>query len=131
MEAKMITLGIDLSSKRDDTAACLIEWEPDRASHVAEPEKRCDDPRLCQLIAEASEGSKASAIGIDAPFGWPDGFSAAVAEWTSKVWTENEAFRKSLRFRTTDLFVQRMTKLWPLSVSTSLIALPAMRAMAC
>jgi hypothetical protein len=51
-----------------------------------------------------------------------------VQGWSSPVWTPE--LRDDLRFRETDRQVRAATGRWPLSVSTDLIALPAMRAMA-
>lgn len=84
------------------------------------PELRRDDDNLDMLIAGAD------VVGIDAPFGWPRAFVEAVAGWRGTVWSPEE--RKRMQFRETDLFVQRETGIWPLSVSTDRIALPAMRA---
>lgn len=117
----MITLGIDLASQAERTVACVIVWGKDRA--VARPPVlKCNDDTLDALIAEAN------AIGVDAPLGWPQTFVDAVANWTSTKW--NGEIRDSLRFRETDRVVCRDCKLNPLSVSSDLIALPAMRAMA-
>jgi hypothetical protein len=117
----MITLGIDLSSMPKGTAACRINWLAGRAT--AEPPRLgCTDIELDALIGEAD------AVGIDAPFGWPAEFVAAVSEWKSEVW--NEKVRDPLRFRVTDLWIIDNFGLAPLSVSTDRIALPAMRAMA-
>src|SRR6266404_8117360 len=117
----MITLGIDLSSMPKGTAACSIEWSENRA--VAEPPvEHCTDDVLNALIA------RAEVIGIDAPFGWPEPFVAAVADWTSDAWTEEA--RNRFQFRQTDQVVRKRIGRWPLSVSTDRIALPAMRAMA-
>jgi len=117
----MITLGIDLSSAKKNTVACAIEWEKTRAV-VRPAERQCDDDKLEELIA------KSTVVGIDAPFGWPTAFVEAVAGWKGTVWSPEE--RKRLQFRETDLHVQRELGIWPLSVSSDRIALPAMRAMA-
>lgn len=117
----MRTLGIDLASQPAATAACLVAWEPDRA-RVETLEIGCDDARLDALVRAAG------VIGVDAPFGWPAPFAAAVAGWSRPEWTP--AVRDELRFRETDRRVRTLTGRWPLSVSTDLIALPAMRAMA-
>jgi predicted nuclease with RNAse H fold len=90
---------------------------------VAEaPILRRDDDQLDRLLR------KTDVVGIDAPFGWPEEFVKAVAGWKRTVWSKDE--RKLLQFRATDLYVQERLKIWPLSVSTDRIALPAMRAMA-
>jgi predicted nuclease with RNAse H fold len=117
----MMTLGIDLSSMPDHTAACVVRWESRRA--IAEPPKEhCDDDCLDELIA------RADAVGIDAPFGWPIKFVAAVGEWLLSKW--DVGIRDRLRFRETDRCAQTRFSLSPLSVSSDRIALPAMRVMA-
>ena len=72
---KTVTLGIDISSQPEGTAACAITWEPGRAVATT-PCLACDDEKLTELIADAD------AVDIDAPFGWPADFTAAVAAWT-------------------------------------------------
>ncbi len=119
----MLTLGIDLASMPKDTAACLVRWEHGRAT-VEAPRLGCTDADLDALIREADVN------GIDAPFGWPDAFRAAVANWTATTWTEDAPLRESLRLRLTDRRIHEQLKLMPLSASTDRIALPAMRAMA-
>ena len=115
----MITLGIDLSSSREGTAASVIEWKRS-AVVVHVPEMRCDDDQLDRLI------NRADVVGIDAPFGWPKAFVEAVVGWREISWSSEN--KKRLRFRATDLFVRETLGIWPLSVSTDRIALPAMRA---
>jgi predicted nuclease with RNAse H fold len=116
----MVTLGIDLSSQPANTAASLIDWA--NGSAIARPPRlRCTDGDLSQLI------DSAEAIGIDAPFGWPTEFVAAVNDWPHDTWSQEG--RDRLRFRETDRFVRATQSVWPLSVSTDTIALPAMRAM--
>lgn len=108
----MITLGIDLSSMPEGTAACRIRWMKNRA--LAEPSvPGCDDKELDRLI------NTADAVGIDAPFGWPEEFVQAVARWKRTVWSKDD--RRRLQFRATDLYVQDQLKIWPLSVSTDRI----------
>lgn len=118
----MITLGIDLSSMPKKTAACSIDWTLNSAQ-VKPPEVGCGDHKLYELIREAA------AVGVDAPFGWPEGFVRAVTNWTNETWSPE--LRNRLQFRETDRHVnQQVKKWWPLSVSSDRIALPAMRAMA-
>ena len=117
----MITLGIDLSSMPAGTAACLIVWSKECA--VAEPPvTQAGDDTLDALIA------RSHAVGIDAPLGWPAAFSVAAGEWPYDRWDTD--LRDRLSYRTTDFVVRRLTRKWPLSVSSDRIALPAMRAMA-
>jgi predicted nuclease with RNAse H fold len=117
----MITLGIDLSSMPEGTAACSIIWTNNTAI-AAPPAVGCTDNELDALISEADM------IGIDAPFGWPEEFVAAVTNWTADAWSSDS--RDRFQFRETDRAVRERLKRWPLSVSTDRIALPAMRAMA-
>lgn len=117
----MITLGIDMSSMPKGTAACSIIWHENIAEAMP-PVCACTDDVLDALI------SKADVIGIDAPFGWPDDFVAAVANWTAVAWSP--VGRDRFQFRETDRQVRKKVGHWPLSVSTDRIALPAMRAMA-
>lgn len=116
----MVTLGIDLSSQPERTAACLIEWGHDRAVARA-PVQPCDDEQLSALITNAT------VVGIDAPFGWPADFVAAVADWPHEEWSVS--LRDRMRFRRTDRMIRERLGMDPLSVSTDRIALPAMRAM--
>lgn len=117
----MLTLGIDLSSMPPGTAACSIVWGENRA--VARPPVvHCDDEKLDTLIFESD------VIGVDAPFGWPEDFVSAVANWTADAWSPG--VRDRFQFRETDRAVRERIGRWPLSVSTDRIALPAMRAMA-
>ncbi len=125
----MITLGIDLSSQSKNTAACRIDWAEAGGARVDAPVLGCDDAALYKLIADSH------AVGVDAPFGWPETFRAAVASWREEAWIGRLDMQRSLRLRITDMavrdrFKSSNTKLTPLSVSSDRIALPAMRAMA-
>lgn len=115
------TLGIDMSSQPKGTAGCAITWEADRAV-VMEPQLRCDDEMLGDMIA------KSDAVGIDAPFGWPIEFALAVGAWKFTYWKPE--LREQLCFRKTDRLVYETVGRWPLSVSADRIALPAMRTFA-
>jgi predicted nuclease with RNAse H fold len=115
------TLGIDMSSQPKGTTACAVSWETDRAIAGA-PSLGCDDDMLTEKI------SKSDVVGIDAPSGWPEDFTAAVGAWNFSAW--NNDLRKRLCFRETDRVVYETVGRWPLSVSTDRIALPAMRTFA-
>ena len=70
---------------------------------------------------------RADKIGIDAPFGWPAPFTRAIAAYSAEtVWPATDL--PQLRFRRTDEVVKEKLGRWPLSVSSDLIAVPAMRA---
>ena len=116
------TLGVDLAgeSKPKKTAYCLIEWGKLKARII---ELRCgaDDARLLEMFGHSNK------IGIDAPFGWPTVFADAVyAHQRQNVWPA--VCTASLRYRTTDHIVRERIKRWPLSVSSDLIGVTAMRA---
>lgn len=119
----MRTLGIDLAAQAATTAACAIDWN-DGAGTVSLLEVGVDDGRATELIGGAG------AVGIDAPFGWPLPFVELVRRHHEAVgegapWTP--ARRDALRFRRTDLLVRDRLGRWPLSVSSDLIAIVAMR----
>ena len=126
------TLGIDLAAESSKTGACLIRWEPGRAvvqwARTGTAGDPLDNDALLGLIREAG------AAGIDAPFGWPRRFVAAVAGWSSDTeWHEpwNEEARRALRLRATDRWIAgREGGRSPLSVSADSIGVCAMRACA-
>jgi hypothetical protein len=66
-------------------------------------------------------------IGVDAPFGWPLDFIAALsAHGVGQPWPSG-ADRARLRHRETDRAVRASTGIWPLSVSTDKLGATAMR----
>lgn len=121
----MRTLGIDLASQAATTAACLLAWR-DGVADVEELQVGVEDSAALDLAA------RADVVGVDAPFGWPDDFVELIARWHGPdratplpPWTTTR--RDALRFRLTDEVTRQVTGRWPLSVSTDLIALPALR----
>jgi len=121
----MRTLGIDLAAQPKSTGACLIEWAPGRAA-VLELRAGLDDEELLELIGAAEK------VGIDAPFGWPDEFTEAVAaHGERRGWPgagqDQDAYRFRLSFRETDRHLIEEGGRRPLSVSTDLIGVVAMR----
>lgn len=117
-------MGIDLAAEPKKTAACVIDWQAGRAE-VQLLESGCDDAALLPLIDEADK------VGIDAPFGWPDEFVAAVVghhglgPWPGAGAADAKKFRETLSFRQTDREVMAVRR--PLSVSTDKIGVTAMR----
>ncbi|HVN77197.1 MAG TPA: DUF429 domain-containing protein [Thermoanaerobaculaceae bacterium] len=119
----MRTLGIDLASDPRKTAVCRVRWG--RGAGVVD---------LLQVGAGDGElldaHAAADATGIDSPFGWPAAFLAFLCG-TSRLaadplpWTGDHV--RGLRYRATDLAVRELTGRWPLSVSSDLIAVVAMR----
>ena len=118
------TLGVDLASREDTTAACVLRWHAE-AVEIATLCPRVDDNTIVSLAGGVD------AIGIDAPFGWPFGFVEFVrrhhgGEPWPVAWSYTENMR-ALRLRRTDLEVRARLGRDPLSVSSDRIALPAMR----
>lgn len=122
----MRTLGIDLAAQPKTTAACALEWRPGEVE-LTLLERGLDDAALLELIAGADKA------GIDAPFGWPDRFvEAVVAHREHRGWpgrgADQDSFRFHLAFRLTDRKLIERGVRRPLSVSTDLIGVVAMRA---
>lgn len=119
----MRTLGIDLASQPKKTAAASIEWRRDGA-HVLVAQARLRDADLLELAAGHDH------VGIDSPFGWPRPFVEFVQAHRGAALLEHDwanALSRSLRLRTTDLRVHERSGKYPLSVSSDMIALIAMR----
>lgn len=118
----MLTLGIDLASQDANTAACLIEWK-DGAVTLRELLDRGSDDELIERMRLVRDAG--GCIGIDAPFGWPEPFLAAMV-----AWREGGAFpaadSKDLAYRVTDQ-KKYLAQKQPLSVSSDRIAYVAWR----
>lgn len=119
----MRTLGIDLASQAEDTATCEIEWSDGFATPLLPMVGRTDQDILIQA-------GRCDVIGIDAPFGWPQPFVEFLVRKRShdyKLIPWSPAIRDPLRFRLTDFRVREHLGRWPLSVSSDLISVTAMR----
>jgi Protein of unknown function (DUF429) len=122
-----ITLGIDLAAAPERTGVCSVSWNDDVA--VAEMlSGPHDDERLIELMSRRWDK-----IGIDVPLGWPEPFVDAVtAHRRLEPWPGRGAdaaeHRKLLKYRLTDLVVAGLDGRAPLSVSTDLIGVVALRA---
>jgi hypothetical protein len=129
----MRTLGIDLAAQPKDTAVCVIDWSGGVA--ITRPTGGYTDGRLLELMSEAD------AIGIDAPFGWPEFISAHLGEYARDgTWPlrpddhDPGEWTGRLLYRETDRAVRRLLldrtpqiKLTALSVSSDRIAVCAWR----
>jgi predicted nuclease with RNAse H fold len=117
----MRTLGIDLASDPLKTGVCMVDWRKGQA--VIEKLRVGADDR--QLLAAYES---VDVTGIDAPFGWPVPFVEMLCDNSgtlAKPW--NTETKNELRFRSTDVRVLELTGKSPLSVSTDLIGVPALR----
>lgn len=123
----MLTLGVDLSADARKTAACLIAWQAGEA-RVQRPVLGLKDGALLDLMAGGNGHPAPDWVGIDAPFGWPAPFVAAIRAWQEGgPWAAPDAAaRVSLRYRATDLHCEGVSRR-ALSVSTDRIGVTAMR----
>jgi len=135
-DARMRTLGIDLASQARGTAVCVATWGDGAVTAAFPPHggRGFDDAALLAAMGRADW------IAIDAPFGWPDGFRAAIGSWAEAgTWplpspAERDEAVDRLRFRLTDRDVRDRVpapggrRLSPLSVSSDRIAFCAWRA---
>jgi predicted nuclease with RNAse H fold len=119
------TLGIDLAAQPANTSVCAIDWGPS-APVLSDLRAGLNDEDLLEAISEADK------VGIDAPFGWPDDFVDAVvahrdrAGWPGSA-EDQDLYRFHLSFRATDRRLIEHGARRPLSVSTDLIGVVAMR----
>ena len=121
----MRTLGIDLAAQPANTSACTVEWGPGRPI-VSQLRSGLDDETLLEAITGAEE------VAIDAPFGWPDEFVDAITAHRNRSgWPgsgeDQDIYRFQLSFRATDRRLIERGARRPLSVSTDLIGVVAMR----
>jgi predicted nuclease with RNAse H fold len=119
------TLGIDLAAQPVNTSTCLIEWSG-LLPAVADLRSVVGDDELLDAISFADK------VAIDAPFGWPDGFVEAVTAHRNRAgWPgsgeDQDLYRFHLSFRATDRRLIEGGARRPLSVSTDLIGVVAMR----
>jgi len=119
----MRTLGIDLATDPRRTAACLIDWSPGTGVQpaVISIEVGVADDRAVELAAQADF------VGIDAPFGWPRPWAAAVAKHRPGAGFDAEGTPAVLTRRATDRWVAQHTGIYPLSVAANLIGATAIR----
>ncbi|MGC2167856.1 MAG: DUF429 domain-containing protein [Acidimicrobiales bacterium] len=125
-------VGIDLASQPSETGVVVlvVEGANARVSLPGAPGAKfvADDANLVGIVDERT------AVGLDAPLGWPDDFVAAVAShrtsarWPAYEHRSSDKIRQTLCYRTTDLYVQQHLKMTPLSVSSDRIGVVAMRA---
>jgi predicted nuclease with RNAse H fold len=115
---------VDLAADPKRTAAAMVEWTG-RDARLVELRKEADDEAILELAVQADR------TGIDCPLGWPDGFVEFVnAHHKGRVPTTSVGpeVRIPLRYRATDMHLVEHGLGRPLSVSSDLIGVCAMRA---
>ena len=117
----MITLGIDMASQPQRTAACRLQWEVGQAT-ILEITSGVTDDEFQMLIQEPADK-----IGIDVPLGWPTAFVEAMSRHAIGQ-PFGTASQQELAYRATDRELGENHQGWPLSVSADRLAYPAMRA---
>jgi predicted nuclease with RNAse H fold len=120
----VITVGVDLAADPKRTAVAMVEWVG-RDARLIDLLTEADDEAILELASQADK------TGIDCPLGWSDEFVEFVnAHHTSRVPIApvDSAARVPLRYRATDLLLIEQKLGRPLSVSSDLIGVCAMRA---
>jgi predicted nuclease with RNAse H fold len=128
----VLSVGIDVASQDARTAICSIRWEGGRAEIQPLGSPGASDNEIRRCVESADR------VGVDIPLGWPSAFVEAVARHhRGEAWPADgspEAMT-SLRLRETDRWLtlrarrpgEPRARCHPMSVSSNLIAIPAMR----
>ena len=117
----MITVGIDMASRPERTAACRLQWQTGHAT-ILEVKSGVTDQNILDLLRDPPDK-----IGIDVPLGWPTEFVDAVSRH-ARGRPFGTASQRELAYRATDRNLGESGQGWPLSVSADRLAYPAMRA---
>jgi len=120
----VITVGVDLAADPKRTAVAKVEWTG-REARLVDLRQVADDEVIVELALQAER------TGIDCPLGWPDGFVEFVnAHHRGRVpiTSVGPDVRIPLRYRATDVHLVEEGLGRPLSVSSDLIGVCAMRA---
>jgi hypothetical protein len=124
--AETATVGIDLASRPQSTALCVVTWGPGQARVGALVTDVDDDLLVAAVEGRAAGGPRPSKVAVDAPLGWPVDFVRGVADpaaWPVPIGGD----RRRLERRATDHWVHEREKKQPLSVTTDRIGYAAMR----
>src|SRR5579863_8049187 len=121
----MRVIGVDLSAEPVRTAVAVLEWGDGKAV-VEDLRIGADDEAVLAALVTADKA------GIDAPFGWPDAFTAFLtAHQAGNVpvpgGLTGQQWRRQLAWRHTDETVRAVTGIIPLSVAADRIGHAAMR----
>lgn len=116
--------GVDLAAEAVRTAVAVLGPVGDRV-RVLDLGLGAGDEEIVRVVRESAR------TGVDVPVGWPEPFLATVLAHQSgrleAPASTGRDWRRDRAMRTTDLAVHARTGLWPLSVSTDRIGLPALR----
>jgi predicted nuclease with RNAse H fold len=122
----MLTAGVDLAAQPNKTGAVVVDWsaEPPAVVHAA---TKVTDEQVLALCREVAV--QQGRVGIDCPLGWPRAFLAFIAAHAADVPLPiMGSDTRSLRLRTTDIALHERLGLNPLSVSTNMLGVTALRA---
>lgn len=114
----VITSGVDLATVPQRTGLCVIDWNSSRCAEIT---VGVDDTAIVEAALQSAR------CGIDAPFGYPDAFVDFVAAHAAGEDATPDELTEPYRLRMTDLAVWRTHGRRPLSVSTDLIGVTALR----
>jgi hypothetical protein len=127
----VLTVGVDVASQDARTAICSIRWD-DGIGRIEPLATGASDADIRRCVEAADQA------GVDIPLGWPSAFVEAVSRHhRGKAWPApvDGAGMRALRLRETDRWLtehairpgEPAARCHPMSVSTNLIAIPAMR----
>ncbi len=123
-----VTVGIDLAAAPAATAVAALRWE-DGGAVVEEITSPADDEVVLRWMQHPD-----GAVGIDCPFGWPDGFLRLVTDHSARTLQmpagRPDGWRREYVLRETDRHVHATTGLRPLSVAADYIGHVAIRLVA-
>jgi predicted nuclease with RNAse H fold len=128
----VLSVGIDVASQDARTAICAIRWGSGEARIEPLGTPGATDAEILRGVALADR------VGVDIPLGWPSAFVESVSRHhRGEAWPrpDDAGAMESLRFRATDLWLPEharrpgapAARCHPMSVSSNLIAIPAMR----
>jgi len=119
----VLTLGIDLSTEPRGTAACLIEWPEvvGKVPTIALVRTGVTDDDVLALA------SGVEVVAIDAPFGWPREWAAAVAAHRPGQSFFAAGLPSVLTRRAADGWIASNVGIYPLAVAANLIGATAIR----
>lgn len=122
MSREFRTLGVDLSTNPKLTALCVIDWpEEGGPGQIVDIRVGAIDETILRFADGAGH------IGIDAPFGWPREWAAAVAAHRPGNQFSAEGAPAELTVRYTDRWIAANVGIRPLPVGASLNGATAIR----